>query len=587
MTTRPRLDAVLTLAHAIYSGKGTYAVLLGSGVSRSARIPTGWDVTLELARRIAVLEGEDAGANPAEWYTAKYGAEPDYSQLLERLAPTTAERRRLLQEFFEPSAQEREEGAKLPTRAHRAVARLVARGLVRVILTTNFDRLMETALKDEGVEPTVISTPDAAEGAAPLVHQRCVLVKLHGDYLDERVKNTEPELSSYDPRMDAYLDRVLDEFGVIACGWSGEWDPALRAAFERCKSRRYSTWWASVGTPGPRATKLITLRGAEVIRIAGADEFFDSVEQKTESLEALQSPAPLSVATAVAAVKRYIAEDRYRVRFEDLLLEEVNQFRRGRRGRFPLGGGPTPTESLVAARVRAMDSDTEILRSVFFHACRLASPAQFPPLTRALSLLAPTERPEGMAWTIWTSLAAYPMSAVLYAGCLGALAAENWELLRVLTTLRFRQDDRERVSCDDLSATRALSDAAGALFPGQRKHTPASDHYAQLLVPLADGVSIDPDLLFDGVEVVMALAYLDTVRDLSSPPIWMPPGRFSWRGRGGSGDRQLGILLAEAEAAGDAWKALRAGWFSGKAARFQEVKGAFQQAYARVAAGLW
>jgi type I restriction enzyme R subunit len=42
---------------------------------------------------------------------------------------------------------------------------LVAGGYVRVIVTTNFDRLIERAIEDAGVTPAVISTPDATEGA--------------------------------------------------------------------------------------------------------------------------------------------------------------------------------------------------------------------------------------------------------------------------------------------------------------------------------------------------------------------------------------------------------------------------------------
>ena len=54
------------------------------------------------------------------------------------------------------SDQEREEGEKEPTLAHRAIAELAAQGFIKVIITTNFDRLVETALREEGVEPTVL-----------------------------------------------------------------------------------------------------------------------------------------------------------------------------------------------------------------------------------------------------------------------------------------------------------------------------------------------------------------------------------------------------------------------------------------------
>jgi hypothetical protein len=56
-------------------------------------------------------------------------------------APTQAARRDLIAGFFEPTDEDAEQGLKVPGLAHRAIALLVKRGLVRVIVTTNFDRL--------------------------------------------------------------------------------------------------------------------------------------------------------------------------------------------------------------------------------------------------------------------------------------------------------------------------------------------------------------------------------------------------------------------------------------------------------------
>lgn len=53
-------DSTTQLAFSMFENLGVYAVLLGSGVSRSAGIPTGWEITLELVRRegIAASAGE-------------------------------------------------------------------------------------------------------------------------------------------------------------------------------------------------------------------------------------------------------------------------------------------------------------------------------------------------------------------------------------------------------------------------------------------------------------------------------------------------------------------------------------------------
>lgn len=41
----------------MYENKGVYAVLLGSGVSRSAGIPTGWEITMELVKQAGIASG--------------------------------------------------------------------------------------------------------------------------------------------------------------------------------------------------------------------------------------------------------------------------------------------------------------------------------------------------------------------------------------------------------------------------------------------------------------------------------------------------------------------------------------------------
>jgi SIR2-like domain len=244
--SRRVIEPMISLAFAIHSNRGVYAPLLGSGVSRAAGVPTGWEIVLDLIERVAVLHGEETQGDPEGWYRAQYDADPSYSVLLGELAGTAAERSQLLRSYFEPSEDEREQGLKVPTAAHHALARLVQAGYVRVLVTTNFDRLLEQALEAVGVNPSVIATPDAVEGALPIAHTQCTILKLHGDYLDTRVLNTAAELAAYDDRVDALLDRILDEYGLVICGWSGDWDTALVDAITRCPSHRFTTYWASV-----------------------------------------------------------------------------------------------------------------------------------------------------------------------------------------------------------------------------------------------------------------------------------------------------------------------------------------------------
>jgi SIR2-like domain len=187
------LEAFDALALSLHHSPGVYAILIGSGLSRAAGIPTGWEITLDLIRRLAALEGISEHDDWVSWFRTKYGKQPNYSEILDALAATPSERRAILHTYIEP--QEGDEGRR-PTRAHHAIAGLVRDGNVRVILTTNFDRLIENALREAGIEPTVIASEDALAGATPLIHARCTVVKLHGDYLDTRIKNTDAELGA-------------------------------------------------------------------------------------------------------------------------------------------------------------------------------------------------------------------------------------------------------------------------------------------------------------------------------------------------------------------------------------------------------
>jgi len=76
------IDPMVSLAFALNSNRGAYAALVGSGVSVGAGIPTGWQVVLDLASKVAQVLGEDPGEDVAAWYEERFDEEPDYSKLL-------------------------------------------------------------------------------------------------------------------------------------------------------------------------------------------------------------------------------------------------------------------------------------------------------------------------------------------------------------------------------------------------------------------------------------------------------------------------------------------------------------------------
>ena len=227
----PLIDPLTQLAIAMTSKPGLYALMLGSGLSRSAGIPTGYEITLELSRRLAVALGERPD-DPAVWYATRYGRPPEYSALLEDLTHVPEERQAILRGFFEPNDDERSAGLKVPSPAHIAIAKLIKAGLVRVVITTNFDRLLEQAMVEIGIQPNVLATDAAIAGSEPLIHVPHAIVKVNGDYLDSHIRNTVAELEAYPESTSTLLRTIFSDFGLAICGWSGDWDHALRAALD-------------------------------------------------------------------------------------------------------------------------------------------------------------------------------------------------------------------------------------------------------------------------------------------------------------------------------------------------------------------
>jgi hypothetical protein len=320
------LSPTVMLATSMHAQPGVYAVLLGSGVSTGAGVLTGWGIVRELVRRVAVASNPKdvdshrlAQDDPETWWNEHSQGDLGYSALLEALAPSPSARQGLLAEFFEPRDEDREEGIKVPSKAHLAIAQLAKRGFVRVIVTTNFDRLMEQALDSVGVAAQVITRPEAVNGMAPLAHSVVTLVKLHGDYKDLGSRNTPDELSSYPPEWVALLTQIFDEYGLVVCGWSAEWDTALVSAIESASNRRYPLYWDSRSGKGDTAQRIVKFRQGTVIDTSGADDLFSDLLASVDALERLSEP-PITTAMALARLKRYLVDPVRRIDLHDLVM---------------------------------------------------------------------------------------------------------------------------------------------------------------------------------------------------------------------------------------------------------------------------
>lgn len=506
---------------------GVYALLLGSGVSRSAGIPTGWEVVLDLIRRVAAAEGEPLGDDPAAWYAGKYGVQPGYSDLLDRLCRTPIERQQLLKGYFEPTSEERDIQLKLPTPAHHAVAELMEAGLIRVVVTTNFDRLLEQALEQRGIVPTVIGSPDQAKGMIPLTHQKHCIIKVHGDYLDTRILNTMEELETYDPAIASLVDRVFDEFGLIVCGWSATWDTALRASIERSPNRRYSCFWATMGDLSPQARQVVANKHGETIQIQSSDSFFGSILARVRGLEEFDRPHPLSVKAAIGAAKRYVADEAQRVRLHDLFRDALSEAKSIWAGGNLPGAGATPTVESIALRVKFYDASAVTIVALAATIARWSRGEHDSLLIDAIGEIGAQRSFDG--YTVWNDLRPYPATLLFYAAGMASLIANRPSLLSQLLqapTPTINRDDA--VAASVLVAPRlGARERYWGLFDGVQRHVPMSDWIHDILRDAFKETVADDgqySLLFDTFEYYVSIGFVALKNDMHG---WAPFGAWT------------------------------------------------------------
>lgn len=537
-------DPITQLAFSVYENQGVYAVLIGSGMSRAAEIPTGWEITLDLVRRVALARGEAEQSDWAQWYRDQTGEEPNYSKLLEELGSSQGERRAILHGYIEPTEADREHGRKTPTNAHRAIARLVAAGYIKVIITTNFDRLMENALRDEGIEPTVVASEDALAGAEPLTHSRCYMLKLHGDYKDARILNTDEELSTYPAAYNTLLDRIVDEHGLIICGWSGEWDHALRAAILRAPNRRYPMFWAARGKPGSGAEELIAHRKARVVQIDSADEFFTSVQRRVEVLASSRQQNPGNVDLLVSTAKKYCSKPDYRIDLEDLFQREIDRLLAGLNDE-QLSDAGQYSQAELRKRIALYEALTEPLARMAGVLGRWGDEQAFQLFCRLLEAVWRHANSNRGGLVVWLNLRSYPAVLIFTAYGLGLTRSENWSRLFHLFDHVLPRDEYDARRVVEALFAQAWRGQEGNVFKDLEgladRRMPLSDHlYSVMEQWKTSFIGIDPyfDVTFDLFETLAAFAYCEKYTegemqqyvqsDAHGKKIPMPVGRFAW-----------------------------------------------------------
>ena len=224
------------------------------------------------------------------------GDPSEYSVAFEATYPLASDRRSYIENAVKRGA---------PSFGHRVLASCISEGLIRCMFTTNFDALVEraTAVTDDLLPPNrqahlTVSTLDSVKRGERCIRENAwpLLVKLHGDYQSEHLKNTAQELQNKDDRLRRVLISGLIRFGLVVVGYSGRDDSVMDVLDEAVAldgAFPSGLWW--VARPGatllPRVVSLLEHAVSSGIEVHVVDsENFDELAGDLEREVDLSDP---------------------------------------------------------------------------------------------------------------------------------------------------------------------------------------------------------------------------------------------------------------------------------------------------------
>jgi O-acetyl-ADP-ribose deacetylase (regulator of RNase III) len=203
----------------ILSIRGRFALYAGAGVSAEAGVMMATGICDEIRRRLRAIRFSASATSDeiARWEseTLKWqDPAKRYEACIREGFPSQAAR----VEFFRGILR-----GKRPSFSHHAAALLMARGYFRqTCVTTNFDKLLESAFVHQAqLECQAIRNDSEVQYWSDSL-ERCYVIKLHGDYDTNNISNTSDETIIISKDMIETVRRLLRDSGMVVLGSAGQ-----------------------------------------------------------------------------------------------------------------------------------------------------------------------------------------------------------------------------------------------------------------------------------------------------------------------------------------------------------------------------
>lgn len=288
-----------------YQAGQRYCFILGAGASRTSGIRTGEELMREW-RKFLIQKGKEYTADCAR----ELGIEPErYEYLLDESKPLRNDDYFTLFDLRyagNPNAAyaflEKEMEKKFPSYGYFPLAMLLAHTENRLVITTNFDSLVEDALYTyTSMHPLSVGH----ESLAPYMEndtRRPVIAKVHRDLLLQPM-NQEEEMQRLAQEWEQPLRNALQKYIPVVIGCAGG-DHTLMSLLQTLHLR--GVYWCHVGEMKENAIRdLVAKQNGYLVKILGFDEVMFQLGQKFEEITQVKDGEQYVREQADVRCKRY------------------------------------------------------------------------------------------------------------------------------------------------------------------------------------------------------------------------------------------------------------------------------------------
>ena len=167
---------------------------------------------------------------------------------------------------------------KEPSVGYFFLAKLIEAGIVKNVFTTNFDDLVnESLLFFSGIKSRVYAHNEVAQYIRFSDSTKPNIIKLHGDYLYENIKNIQSETSSLESNMLEKLEEALSTENILFVGYGGADMSVMNALKAISKRKEIKAFWCDLSTESINWRAKQFLEESEesyFIQIRGFDDLF-------------------------------------------------------------------------------------------------------------------------------------------------------------------------------------------------------------------------------------------------------------------------------------------------------------------------